>query len=54
MTLTVQTGENNAILRTRADEIVEITPKIRQLAKEMIKTMNEEYGCGIAAPQIGE
>lgn len=54
MTLTVQTGENNPILRTRADEIVEITPQIRKLAKEMIITMNEEYGCGIAAPQIGE
>jgi len=44
----------NSILREKAKEIKQITPELRQLAKDMIKTMyeNEVPGVGLAAPQI--
>lgn len=31
-----------------------MTPETRQLAADMIQTMEEAYGVGLAAPQIGE
>ena len=34
-------------------EITEITPKIRQLAEDMIETMYEANGVGLAGPQVG-
>lgn len=34
-------------------EITEITPKIRQLAEDMIDTMYEANGVGLAGPQVG-
>jgi peptide deformylase len=40
-------------LRRRASEIQEITPEIRALAADMIDTMYDEVGIGLAAPQVG-
>jgi peptide deformylase len=40
-------------LRTRAKEIGEITPEIRQLASDMIETMKASNGVGLAANQVG-
>ena len=39
-------------LRTIAKPIEEITPKIKQLAEDMIETMYDENGVGLAATQV--
>lgn len=41
------------VLRTRAGEVDEIDDKIRRLVEDMIETMYEAPGVGLAAPQIG-
>jgi peptide deformylase len=41
------------ILRRRADEVAEVTDDIRKLAEDMIETMYDETGIGLAASQIG-
>ena len=41
-------------LRQSSDEITEITPEIEQLIDDMIETMHEEDGMGLAAVQVGE
>jgi peptide deformylase len=43
----------DAVLRRRAAEVREVTPEIRRLAADMIDTMYDEVGIGLAAPQIG-
>ena len=42
------------ILRTPAARITEVTPAIRRLAEDMIATMHESEGVGLAAQQIGQ
>jgi len=44
----------DARLRAVADEIPEVTDEIRTLAKDMLETMYDAPGIGLAAPQIGE
>ena len=41
-------------LKEVCEPIEEITPEIRELAERMLDDMYEAYGCGLAAPQIGE
>jgi peptide deformylase len=41
------------VLRRRAVAIDAVTPEIRRLADDMIDTMYDEVGIGLAAPQIG-
>jgi peptide deformylase len=41
------------VLRRRATEVGAITPEIRRLVADMIDTMYDEAGIGLAAPQIG-
>ena len=41
-------------LRKRARPVQAMTPEIRQLAEDMVETMVEADGVGLAAPQIGE
>lgn len=43
-----------AVLRKRALPVDEITPEIVQLAEDMIETMIDSNGVGLAAPQIGK
>lgn len=40
-------------LRKKSDPVQEIDPEIRQLADDMLQTMYEAKGVGLAAPQIG-
>ena len=40
-------------LRRRAEPIEKITDELRQLAADMLETMYDEPGIGLAAPQIG-
>ena len=42
------------VLRKRCEPIAEITEEIRQLVKDMIETMDNNDGVGLAAPQIGQ
>ena len=41
------------VLRKKAKRISHIDPSINRLIKNMIETMNEANGVGLAAPQIG-
>ena len=42
------------VLRRRAEEIIDPTaPEIRALAGDMIETMFDALGVGLAAPQVG-
>ncbi|MDP5225895.1 MULTISPECIES: peptide deformylase [Arthrobacter] len=41
------------VLRTRAEEITEITPAVHQLVDDMLETMEDVHGAGLAAPQVG-
>jgi len=40
-------------LRRRADSVGEITPETRRIVADMMETMYDEAGIGLAAPQIG-
>jgi peptide deformylase len=53
MTLEI-TLYGNPILRQTGKKIESITPEIRQLADEMLATMYEAAGIGLAAQQIGQ
>lgn len=44
----------NPILRTKAERISEITDEIKQLAHDMVESMDAYQGVGIAAPQVGK
>ncbi|MGE5581917.1 MAG: peptide deformylase [Bacillota bacterium] len=41
------------VLRQKAKEIPKITKRIRSLAKDMLETMYNANGAGLAAPQVG-
>ena len=41
------------VLTKTCKEIKEITPKILELADDMLETMYEANGVGLAAPQVG-
>ena len=43
----------DSVLTKRCKEVKEVTPRIRQLIDDMIETMYEEMGVGLAAPQVG-
>ncbi len=45
--------EGDPILRKTCREITEITPRIRETLADMLETMRQEAGVGIAAPQVG-
>ena len=40
-------------LRRRAEPVEKITDELRQLAADMLETMYDEPGIGLAAPQVG-
>ena len=41
------------VLRKKTKEVKEITPRIAELIEDMLDTMYEAQGVGLAAPQIG-
>ncbi|MDI3535717.1 MAG: peptide deformylase [Eubacteriaceae bacterium] len=45
--------DDDPILRKKSRVIDEITDRIRDLNADMIETMNEADGVGLAAPQVG-
>lgn len=46
-------GADHKILRTKSSEVSKIDRKIKNLIRDMIDTMNDAQGLGIAAPQVG-
>lgn len=42
------------VLREKGTRVQEVTPEIRQLAEDMIETMRDAHGVGLAAQQVGE
>lgn len=53
MIIPVEKGTKNEILRTVSKPVKQITAELRKFADNMTKTMWEENGVGIAAPQCG-
>lgn len=45
--------EGDPILYKKCREVKEVTPKIRELVDDMLETMYEHNGVGLAAPQVG-
>lgn len=45
--------QGDPILTKKCRPIEEMTPKIRELIFDMLETMYEAYGVGLAAPQVG-
>lgn len=45
--------EGDEILTKRAKEVTGVNDRIRQLLDDMIETMRENDGIGLAAPQVG-
>jgi peptide deformylase len=41
------------VLRRRAAEIREVTPELSRIIEDMVETMYDEAGIGLAAPQVG-
>ena len=46
-------NDKDEILRKRSREVEEIDNKVRELVLDMIDTMYENDGVGLAAPQVG-
>ncbi|MFA5855174.1 MAG: peptide deformylase [Candidatus Gracilibacteria bacterium] len=53
MTLKLEKGQENKILRAVSAPISRVSAQHRTLAAEMVKTMEKEKGVGLAAPQVG-
>ncbi len=41
------------VLNKPCKEVTEVTPRIRELVEDMLETMYEANGVGLAAPQVG-
>jgi peptide deformylase len=44
----------NPILRRKAKKVAKITPELRALAEDMVETMRQAPGMGLAAPQVAQ
>ena len=45
--------EGDEILTKKCREVKEITPRLEELIEDMIETMHDADGVGLAAPQVG-
>lgn len=45
--------EGEEVLRKKCREVMELTPRIQELIEDMLETMYEADGVGLAAPQVG-
>jgi len=53
-TLSIITGAETAILRTKTTNVPSVTKNIVSLLKDMEETMKSANGLGLAAPQVGQ
>lgn len=45
--------QGDPVLTKKCKEIKEVTPKIKELVEDMLETMYEANGVGLAGPQVG-
>lgn len=45
--------EGDPMLRKKSKPVREVTDHIREVMEDMVETMREHYGVGLAAPQVG-
>lgn len=45
--------EGDSVLNKNCKEVTEMTPRIRELMLDMLETMYDAEGVGLAAPQVG-
>lgn len=50
---TVDNPQQLAVLRSKARKVPTVTPSLVALAEQMLETMREANGVGLAAPQVG-
>ena len=50
--LPIVIGPDNPILRKKTKPVPKVTKDLKQLIKDMIETMHEASGVGLAAPQV--
>jgi peptide deformylase len=51
--LTVDNPQQLQILRARSRKVQQVTPRLVALAEQMLETMRQANGVGLAAPQVG-
>jgi peptide deformylase len=51
--LPVEKGPKNKILRQESNPVMKVDKKLKKLVKDMLDTMMDLNGVGIAAPQVG-
>ncbi len=51
--LTVDNPEHLEVLRSKSRKVQRVTPKLVAFAKQMLETMRQSNGVGLAAPQVG-
>ncbi|MFN2164906.1 MAG: peptide deformylase [Anaerolineae bacterium] len=51
--LTVDNPEQLVILRSKSRKVQQVTPKLAAFAQQMVETMRQANGVGLAAPQVG-
>lgn len=51
--LTVNDPEQAKVLRSKSRKVAKVTPKLVALAQQMLETMRQANGVGLAAPQVG-
>jgi peptide deformylase len=52
--LPIVIGADNPILRKKTEKVPQVTKKVLKLIADMVETMVEANGVGLAAPQVGE
>jgi peptide deformylase len=52
--LPIVIGAENPVLRKKTTRAKAVTKELKKLLKDMIETMDEASGVGIAAPQVGK
>ena len=45
--------EGDDVLRKKCREVTEVTDRIKQTLDDMVETMRDSLGVGLAAPQVG-
>lgn len=43
----------DSVLTKKCKEVTEMTPRLQELIDDMLETMYDAYGVGLAAPQVG-
>ena len=50
---TIANPDQREVLRAKAHRVQKVTPRLLALAQEMLETMRQANGVGLAAPQVG-